>query len=81
MVFFPYFELCATKNSYELPYEKSCTSLTNRSCRSYETVGEWSVINSSRSLSRFSAATECYTQLVVFKFYDSEIVHIVYIRF
>lgn len=40
-----------------------------------------SVINNSRSSSRFPAATECYTQLVVFKFYDSELVHIVYIRF
>lgn len=74
-------DIAKLKNSYELPYEKSCTSLTNRSCRSYETAGEWFVINNSRSSSRFPAATECYTQLVVFKFYDSELVHIVYIRF
>lgn len=79
--FFPFLGLCATKDSYELLYEKSCTSLTNRSCRSYKTVSERSVINNSRSSSRFPAATECYTQLVVFKFYDSELVHIVYIRF
>lgn len=46
--------------------------------KSYKIVDERFIINNSRSSSRFPAATECYTQLVVFKFYGSKLVYIVY---